>query len=66
MQDAASSRYQLPDEDGDEGAGGGLTHMGRSLSEFDTFPGSAAMLPLRITLLVQWQIYWTAADILDR
>ena len=45
VQDAASSRFQLPDEDGDEAAGEGLTHMGRSLSDFDTFPGCHAMLP---------------------
>lgn len=39
LQDAASSRFQLPDEDGGNGEGEGLTHMGRSLSEFDNFPG---------------------------
>ena len=44
VQDAAASRFQLPDEDGDEAGGEGLTHMGRSLSDFDTFPGRWPML----------------------
>lgn len=36
INDAAASRFQLPDEDD---GGESLTHMGRSLSEFDNFPG---------------------------
>lgn len=40
MKDAADNRFQLPDEDGEDG-GEALTHMGRSLSEFDDFPGPA-------------------------
>ncbi len=44
LQDAAASRFALPD-DAEGSTGDGLTHMGRSLADFDDLQGAQSEGP---------------------